>query len=329
MARRTVPPGFESGSDVATMSLLGYDPAIYHTGRAPLEAAVQTDSALAARLGLSLQSVSGRWDHERPLSRGHHRRRGAGAPGRNRQGRVRTRALSFTPAVSYRNLLVYRGHEDFDVTTKPPHEMLDEPLRKWLPKGTGATSSTISCIAGGGVRESRDQRRPRETGVNPATQAWLWGQGHPPAMPTFLERFGVKRAAMITGVDLFRGMAVLLGWEVREVPGMTSFHDTDYVGQAANRTAAALDRYDLVFARGVAGRGQSPGGLEDQGAGIEAIDRHVVGPVVEKLKSFPAWAGFWSFRTIRPTSRRENMGMPDPLRDGRHGRKFGWASHSQ
>ena len=67
----------------------------------------------------------------------------------------------------------------------------------------------------------------------PATQVWLWGQGHAPNMPKFRERFGVDSGCMITGVDLLRGLAVLLGWDVHEVDGMTSFHDTNYAGQGA------------------------------------------------------------------------------------------------
>ena len=126
-------------------------------------------------------------------------------------------------------------------------------------------------------------------GKNPATQAWLWGQGHAAQLPTFADRFGVKSGCMITGVDLLRGLAVLLGWDVHEVAGMTSFHDTNYVGQGAD-TAAMLDRYDLVLSHVEApDEASHQADWQTKVAAIEHIDRHVVGPVLAKLKAFPDW----------------------------------------
>src|SRR5437764_14236286 len=126
-----------------------------------------------------------------------------------------------------------------------------------------------------------------DTGYNPASQVWLWGQGHAPNMPKFVERFGVKNGCMITGVDLLRGLAVLLGWDVREVEGMTSFHDTNYAGQGL-ATAAALDQNDLVFSHIEApDEASHQADYKTKVASIEAIDKHVVGPVLEKLKTYP------------------------------------------
>jgi 2,3-bisphosphoglycerate-independent phosphoglycerate mutase len=108
-------------------------------------------------------------------------------------------------------------------------------------------------------------------------------------MTTFAQRFGVKSGCMITGVDLLRGLAVLLGWSVKEVEGMTSFHDTNYIGQGL-ATAAALDEYDLVFSHVEApDEASHQADWKTKIASIEAIDKHVVGPVLEKLKTFPEW----------------------------------------
>ncbi|MDB5333014.1 MAG: cofactor-independent phosphoglycerate mutase, partial [Phycisphaerales bacterium] len=120
-------------------------------------------------------------------------------------------------------------------------------------------------------------------------QTWLWGQGHAPNMPKFFDRFGVKSGCMITGVDLLRGLAVLLGWDVHEVEGMTSFHDTNYAGQGKD-TADMLDKYDLVFSHV-----ESPDEASHQADwktkvdAIEHIDKHVVGPVLKKLRTYPEW----------------------------------------
>jgi 2,3-bisphosphoglycerate-independent phosphoglycerate mutase len=128
-----------------------------------------------------------------------------------------------------------------------------------------------------------------ETGHNPASQVWLWGQGHAPNMPKFAEKFRVDRGCMITGVDLLRGLAVLMGWENLHVPGMTSFHDTDYHGQGV-ATAKALDQYDIVLSHVEApDEASHQADYKTKVDAIEHIDRHVVGPVLEKLRTFPEW----------------------------------------
>lgn len=287
---RTVPEGFESGSDVATMCLLGYDPAVYHTGRAPLEAAAQriplapTDWVFRCNLVTVVDGIMK--DHS-----------AGGISDAEAQKLIRDLArhlnlagFEFHTGVSYRNLLVYRGHEDFDVSTKPPHEIPDEPIAKWLPKGKGSEILRDIMERSRELFTDHEINRTRlETGNNPASQVWLWGQGHAPNMPTFNDRFGVRNGCMITGVDLLRGLAVLLGWQVREVEGMTSFHDTNYVGQGES-TAAALDQYDLVFSHIEApDEASHQADYKTKVASIEAIDKHVVGPVLEKLKTYPEW----------------------------------------
>ncbi|MBC7785133.1 MAG: cofactor-independent phosphoglycerate mutase [Burkholderiales bacterium] len=287
---RTVPDGFESGSDVATMSLLGYDPAKYHTGRAPLEAAAQkiplapTDWVFRCNLvtvidGIMKDHSAGGISDADARTMIHDLERAVQVPG-----------LEFHTGVSYRNLLVYRGSENFELATRPPHEILDEMVSRHLPKGIGSDMLQSIMQHSQRVFAGHDVNRVRTaTGHNPATQVWLWGQGHPPAIPKFADRFGVNHGAMITGVDLLRGLAVLLGWDVVEVPGMTSFHDTDYAGQG-RATCAALDRFDIVVSHI-----ESPDEASHQAdwktkvAAIEAIDEHVVGPVLDKLRSGDQW----------------------------------------
>lgn len=287
---QTIPKGFESGSDVAIMSLLGYDPAIYHTGRAPLEAAAQriplspTDWVFRCNLVTVTDGIMK--DHS------------AGGIS-DAEARVLITDLAraidipgfeFHCGVSYRNLLVYRGEEPFDVTTKPPHEIPDEPAGKYVPSGKG--SETLRQIMDQSARlfaEHPVNVTRRQKGQRQATQVWLWGQGRAPAMPRFVERFGVKSGCIITGVDLLRGLAVLLGWDMHEVPGMTSFHDTDYAGQG-RATAEMLDRYDLVLSHIEApDEASHQADWKTKVAAIEHIDRHIVGPVLRKLRGFAQW----------------------------------------
>ncbi len=198
--------------------------------------------------------------------------------------------FEFHPGVSYRNLLVYRGSQEFEVTTKPPHEIPEEPAADWLPSGNG--SEILRTIIDRSKQLFADHpinRARREKKLNPATQVWLWGQGHAPNMPSFKDRFGIAHGCMITGVDLLRGLAVLLGWDVHEVAGMTSFHDTNYRGQGID-TAAMLEKYDLVFSHIEApDEASHQADWKTKITAIEHIDRFVVGPVLEKLKTFPDW----------------------------------------
>ena len=287
---RTVPDGFESGSDVATMSLLGYDPVAYHTGRAPLEAAAQrialsaTDWVFRCNLVTVINGIMK--DH----SAGGISNADAAVLIHDLANALKLDGFEFYTGVSYRNLLVYRGKQNFNVQTKPPHEIPEESAENYLPTGEG--SDILRQIIARSAQLFSDHpvtEKRRLTKVNPATNVWLWGQGHAPNMKKFKDRFGVDKATMITGVDLLRGLAVLLGWDVTEVEGMTSFHDTNYAAQGI-ATCDALDRYDLVFSHI-----ESPDEASHQAdwktkvAAIEHIDRYVVGPVLEKLQRFPNW----------------------------------------
>jgi 2,3-bisphosphoglycerate-independent phosphoglycerate mutase len=198
--------------------------------------------------------------------------------------------FEFHNGVSYRNLLVYRGAEEFELKTKPPHEFPEEPVARYLPRGKGAEVLKSIMDRSRELFEDHEINQVRkQTGHNAATQVWLWGQGHAPNMPTFNDRFGVHSGAMITGVDLLRGLAVLLGWENLSVEGMTSFHDTNYAGQGVD-TAAMLDKYDLVLSHIEApDEASHQADWKTKIAAIEAIDKHVVGPVLEKMRTFPEW----------------------------------------
>jgi 2,3-bisphosphoglycerate-independent phosphoglycerate mutase len=287
---RTVPEGFESGSDVAIMTLLGYDPKVYHTGRAPLEAAAQsiplapTDWIFRCNLVTVADGIMK--DHSAGGISDAEAQRLLGDLSRH----LKLPGFEFYNGVSYRNLLVYRGAEDFDVRTKPPHEFPEEPVNRYLPKGQGADVLRSIMDRSKELFEHHEINEVRrQTGHNPATQVWLWGQGHAPNIPTFEQRFGVSDGAMITGVDLLRGLAALLGWQNLSVEGMTSFHDTNYAGQG-QATAAALDKYDLVLSHVEApDEASHQADWQTKVAAIEHIDRYVVGPVLEKLRTFPEW----------------------------------------
>jgi 2,3-bisphosphoglycerate-independent phosphoglycerate mutase len=272
------------------MCLLGYDPAVFHTGRAPLEAAAQriplspSDWVFRCNLVTVVDGIMK--DH----SAGGITDAEAKRLLVDLSNHLNLPGFEFHTGVSYRNLLVYRGKEEFEIRTKPPHEIPEEVAAKYVPSGKGGEilrrimDESTKLFASHEVNLAR-----KKAGKNQATQVWLWGQGHAPNMPKFKQKFGVGSGCMITGVDLLRGLAALLGWDVHEVEGMTSFHDTNYAGQG-RETARMLDKYDLVFSHIEApDEASHQADWKTKVEAIEHIDQYVVGPVLEKLRTFSDW----------------------------------------
>lgn len=289
------PAHLPAGSEVANLCLLGYDPDVYFTGRAPLEAAAQgvtlgpDDWAVRCNL-VTVQDqimVDFTADHvtteeAKALLATCQSELLAGSPLESK--------FEFVPGVSYRNLLIYRGDGDTpapfspETRTSAPHDLTDLSVSDDFPRGPGSDtlvrlmSDSAELFASHPVNQKRIA-----AGKRPVTNLWLWGLGGAPKLPSFQERFGVQ-GVMITAVDLLRGIGALVGWPRIEVEGATGYLDTDYV--AKGRAAVeALDHYDLVCVHIEAPDEASHEGRHD--AKIEAlqqIDRHVVAPLSEALQ---------------------------------------------
>lgn len=281
----TTPPGMTCGSDICCLSLLGYDPAKYHKGRAPLEAAAMgiplTETDWVFRVNLVTVLDGNMQDH----SAGHISNAEARQLLSDLAARLDLPDMTLYPGVSYRNILLDRSGRDWsELVTTPPHDIPGQPIADNLPRGTPHADLLVRMI-----RESEalfanheiNQTR-RDLKEAPATHVWPWGQGQRAAMPSFQERFGLK-GAVITAVDLVAGIAAFLGWDRLQVPGQTSYHDTDYA--AAGRYAiAALDAYDLVCVHVEApDEAAHASDAHTKVAAIEAIDQHIVGPLYEAL----------------------------------------------
>jgi 2,3-bisphosphoglycerate-independent phosphoglycerate mutase len=301
----TTPPGFGAGSDVCSMCLLGYDPRRYHTGRAPLEAAalglqpgprdwifrlnlVTAGEPGADQAGLMLDHSAGAIsDREARVLIGdllHHWRT---------QEPALSAGFTLTPGVSYRNILIDASGRDYSqVETVPPHEIPGEPWARALPRRTGGGESGEADVLrrlielSASFLPNHEVNRARvEQGLRPANMAWIWGQGTRPGMPSFKERFGL-RGAMITSVDLLAGIAAYMGWERLDVPGLTSYHDTDYAAQG-RATCDALGKYDIVCCHVEApDEASHQADWQTKVASLEAIDEKIIGPVLERLADF-------------------------------------------
>ncbi|MDA8744934.1 cofactor-independent phosphoglycerate mutase [Rubripirellula amarantea] len=288
------PAHLPAGSEVANLCLLGYDPDIYFTGRAPLEAAAQGitlgphDWAVRCNLVTVENQVMTDFtaDH---ISTEESTELLDALNGLLKQDCPIESKLEFVPGVSYRNLLIYRGDENTpapfsnETRSSAPHDLTDLPITDDFPRGLGSNvlvdlmNRSVELFAGHRVNQKRIA-----DGKRPATNVWLWGLGGAPALPTFEQNHGVK-GVMITAVDLLRGIAALVGWPRIEVEGATGYLDTDYA--AKGRAAiSALENYDVVCVHIEApDEASHEGRHEAKIEALEQIDTHIVGPLVEAL----------------------------------------------
>lgn len=288
------PAHFPAGSEVANLCLFGYDPDQYFTGRAPLEAAAGGitlgEHDFAVRCNLVTIEDQVMVDFTADHISTEESRELLAAAGEALLGAEGGR-FEFVPGVSYRNLLIYRGGENTaapfssETRTKAPHDLTDLPVTDDFPRGPGSDLLVRLMNGSADVFADHEVNRKRiAAGKRPATNVWLWGLGGAPSMPTFEERFGV-RGAMITAVDLLRGIAALAGWPRIEVPGATGYLDTDYAAKGA-AAIKALDNYDLVCVHIEAPDEASHEGRHDAKIeALEQIDRHIVAPLAEKLQT--------------------------------------------
>ena len=285
---RTIPDKFEPGSDVAQMSLLGYDPKKYYTGRAPIEAVAQniklSDSDWVFRCNLVTIADGKMADH----SAGHISTSEGGSLIKDLNKQLGNEHINFYPGISYRHLLVFRDM-NFDVRTCPPHDNINVPIEKILPRGKGADLLIDLMARSQQLFSAHDINRvKRDLGENEVSSIWLWGQGKKTIMDRFHKRFGLK-GATITAVDLAKGLSKLIGFDLIEVPGATGFVDTNYKGKA-DAAIEALEKYDIIFVHieGPDEAGHS-GNVELKKKGIEQIDKFVIGPVIEALSKYENW----------------------------------------
>ena len=288
-----VPSHLPPGSDVANLSLLGYDPNQFFTGRAPLEAAAQGIALGPRDWAIRCNLVTLQDQTMRDFTAGHIGTEEARALLASLQSACHDRAAEFVPGVSYRNLLIYRpdGAAPFsaDTRTIPPHDLTDKSIRDAYPRGPGSDKlegwmrMSEEIFANHRVNQQR-----RHQGQLAATHVWLWGGGVAPTLPSFQDRFGLT-GAMITAVDLLRGLAALVGWNRIEVPGATGYTDTDY-GAKGEYACRALADYDIVCVHVEApDEASHEGDAAAKIAALESIDQKIVGPVWEQLQRCDAY----------------------------------------
>jgi 2,3-bisphosphoglycerate-independent phosphoglycerate mutase len=312
---RLIPAGMPPGSDVANLSLIGYAPEVHYGGRAPLEAAAMGLTLAPGQVAFRANLVTVVDGVMKDYSAGGITTREARVliEALNQALGDQSSAVRFYPGVSYRHVMVYSGAERMDLRTTPPHDILDQPVAKHLPSGAGAEVIRELMEASRAVLEPHDINRVRlDLGENPATQVWLWGEGPAPKVPPFRERWGLS-GAVITAVDLIRGLAHIIGWDVVEVPGATGYYDTDYAAKGLY-AIGALAEHDLVYVHIEAP--DEAGHHGDHEAKVEAIqrvDRDIVGPVVKALRRYRDYRLLVLPDHPTPIARRTHTAEPVPF----------------
>lgn len=281
-----IPDGFPPGSDVGNMSIMGYDPAVYHTGRSPLEAASMGVALgprdIAYRCNLVTLRGAGSETEMEDFTSGHITTEEATEIIHDLHKELGGDGIDFFPGVSYRHLMVWRdGLEKMETT--PPHDITDQKTAAYMPKGEGADRLLQLMAASQPLLASHPINRKRKAeGHRQATTIWLWGQGRAPQLPPLTERFGIK-GGVISAVDIIHGLGVYAGLERIDVPGITGFLDTNYVGKG-EYGVRSLEKNDFVFIHVEAT--DEAGHMGDVKAKIQALedfDEKVVGTVLKGM----------------------------------------------
>lgn len=313
---KTIPEGMDPGSDVATLSLMGYDPGQYHTGRSPLEAAAMGvdlgPEDVAFRCNLVTLAEEAGETVIKDYSAGHISNEEAEILINALQQELGSDDFTFYPGVSYRHLLVWRGGNP-NMATTPPHDVTGQAIAgywecyKGMPEIDKMISRAREILAAHPVNEAR-----RKKGLGEGNSIWLWGQGLRPDMPTLRETLGLS-GAVVSAVDLVKGIGVYAGLEPIDVPGATGYLDTNYQGKV-DATLEALKERDFVFLHVEApDEAGHEGSLKKKLQAIEDFDAKVVGPVLEGLDGMGPVTVIVAADHLTPVSVRTHTPEPPPF----------------
>jgi len=289
---RTIPKGFDPGSDVANLSILGYSPLKYYGGRAPVEAVYRgiklgpADVAFRCNLVTLAGGDRDRADEiMKDYSAGHVTTREALLLIKDISKKLGDKNINFYPGMSYRHLMVWRkGKEKIKCT--PPHDITGKKIGAYLPKGDGADLLRVLMEQSREILLSNPVNKNRvKKGLYPANSLWFWGQGRRLSVPRFREKYHL-RGALISAVDLTKGLGLCAGFDIINVKGATGYIDTNYIGKA-KAALKALKKYDIVYVHVEApDEAGHNGDLKTKIKAIEDFDARVVGTIMKGLTAF-------------------------------------------
>lgn len=280
----TIPQGMDPGSDVAAMSLLGYDPRKYYTGRGPIEAVSMEIPLDRNDVAYRCNLVTSDGNFMLDYSAGHVTTEEAFELMTYINKRIGTNSIKFYPGISYRHILVWRNGK-WDSKTVPPHNISGQPIKPSLPQGDGDSILNQLIYDSLEVLDNHpiNQRR-RDKGKNPANMIWPWGQEKSLSMPSFQMKRGLK-GAVISAVDLVNGLGRAAGLKVIKVPGATGFLDTNFVGKAQYALEALKENDFIVIHVEAPDEAGHLGDIDKKIEAIECIDNKVLGTLLDGLRS--------------------------------------------
>ncbi len=278
---KTIPEGMGAGSDVANLSILGYDTKKYYTGRGPLEAVSAgvklEDGDVAFRCNIITEEDGELADY----SAGHISTKEADELIEELNRSLESDGTFYT-GVSYRHLFVSR--EGDGLTCSPPHDVMggkiEDNLIRPVEDPVALKLNEMMVRSKVILAEHPVNLRRSEAGKGAGNMIWLWGQGKKPRLDAFEEKFGI-RGMIVSGVDLLKGIGTYAGMEVPDIPGATGYYDTDYRAKA-DAALKALDTFDYVYVHVEAiDEAGHAGDLDKKIATIEVFDEKLVGPILD------------------------------------------------
>jgi 2,3-bisphosphoglycerate-independent phosphoglycerate mutase len=288
----TLPPDLPAGSDVANLSILGYDPKKYYTGRAPLEAASigvkMGKDDVAYRCNLVTMKTIKKRIYLEDYSAGHIKTEEAAQLIREIDKRLGSLDIRFYPGVSYRHLMVWKKGKGL-IDCIPPHDITGKEACDYMPMGDGEEvlwqlmEESQAILTNHPVNKNR-----RKAGLKEANSLWFWGQGKRPSLPSFKDKYGLK-GGLISAVDLMKGIGRYAGFKIIDVPGATGYLDTNYEGKA-KATLSALKTLDFVYIH-VASPDEAShnGDIRGKIKAIEDFDNKVVGTLMKGLSGIKGY----------------------------------------
>ncbi|MBA7509465.1 2,3-bisphosphoglycerate-independent phosphoglycerate mutase [subsurface metagenome] len=286
---KTIPDGMVPGSDTANLSVLGYDPKKYHTGRSPLEAVSLgidlSEDDIVFRCNLVTLSEEDDYTDRTMVdySAGEIPTDLSRILIRDIGSKLQTEKIKFFPGVSYRHIIVWEGGPDNNILT-PPHDILDKKISDFLSRGPGSSALLDMMVRSSSLLKEHAINKERvKKGIRPANSIWIWGEGRKPALDSFYDKYKLE-GSVISAVDLIKGIGILAGLTPVRVEGATGTIHTNFKGKASAAIGQLTGGKNFVYLHLEAPDECShQGNVKDKVKSIEIIDREVIGPIKEAL----------------------------------------------
>jgi 2,3-bisphosphoglycerate-independent phosphoglycerate mutase len=282
-----VPRGMPPGSDVANLSIFGYNPKKYYTGRGPIEAAnlgIRLDADDVA-FRCNLVTISG--DIMTDYSSGHISTKEAGIIIETLNQRLSNKYIQFFCGTSYRHILRLKPmprYKGFKAQCTPPHDITGKEINRYLPRGAGDQFLIDLMEMSNNILMNHEVNQVRvDLKENPANMIWPWGQGKKPDMPSFYSLYKIK-GSVISAVDLIKGMGKLMGLTVIDVPNITGYYDTDYSAKAEYGLRSLEDKDFILIHVEAPDEASHNGDLREKITAIENIDKEIVSRAIDYLE---------------------------------------------